>query len=184
LTGASEAFGQFSVFQQAERFGRTIFDAFYQVVVVSGRKLHGYSARVTCDNRSRLPKCLGDHKSKSFTERFLEHHIGGALEGVDLHAADAGEISEYVKVGIVGGLSIDLVQDSPCFGIVSSHCAKHSQLNFWPRFLDDAIGADDTERIFPGIKTRNLRQQWTMQIYAHFPNRAVTNFCRQLHVLG
>ena len=143
--------------EQVESLCRAIVDAFDQVVFISGRELHRYSAGMTGDHRPRFPECFGNDESESFTERLLQHYVSCTLECIDFHAADARKICEHVKVGIINGFGIDLVQNSPSLGIVSGHCAEHRELNFWPRLLHKAISFDDAERVLPGIETRHLQ---------------------------
>src|SRR6266496_3665074 len=134
-----------------------VLDTLDQVMVVPGGKLHRYSAGVAGNHGPRFPEGFGNYKPEAFPDRLLEHHVGCTLECIDLHAAHTSEICEHVKIGIVNSFGVYLVQNSPSLGIVSGHCAKHRELNFWTRLLHKTISFDDAERVLPGIETRHLQ---------------------------
>src|SRR2546422_439300 len=160
------------------------FNALHKIVFVSCGNLHGDTASAACHYRFSFPECFCHDQTETFANGFLQNHSSAALEDIDLHTPHTSHIREQIEIWILDGFKIDLVQYFPALGIVPCHGTHHRKLNIRNFLLSEPIRADNSERIFPGIEARDLKQQWPAHINAHLCDGAATDLRRQIHVLG
>src|SRR2546425_407327 len=170
--------------EEEYQFGSTVFRALHKIVFVSCGKLHGDTASAACHYRFSFPECFCHDQTETFANGFLQNHSSAALEDIDLHTPHTSHIREQIEIWILDGFKIDLVQYFPALGIVPCHGTHHRKLNIRNFLLSEPIRADNSERIFPGIEARDLKQQWPAHINAHLCDGAATDLRRQIHVLG
>src|SRR2546425_407330 len=172
------------MFEQEHQLRSTGFSALHKIVFVSCGNLHGDTASATCHYRFSFPECFCHDQTETFANGFLQNHSSAALEDIDLHTPHTSHIREQIEIWILDGLRIDLVQYFPALGIVPCHGTHHRELNIRNLLLREPVRADNSERIFPGIEARDLKQQWPAHINAHLCDGAATDLRRQIHVLG
>src|SRR5438132_4687138 len=154
----SHALAERRIAQQVEGPRRALFRTRDEVAGDAILDLDHDAAHLPRHNRDALPEAFGDHEAEPFAQRLLDHDLGCPLERVDFAVLYAVEVCEQEDVRVAAGMFFRTVQVLLALGIVVGERADHDELNLAHLFLYEAIGVDDSERVLPGIETRDLQE--------------------------
>ena len=152
----AERVGADRIGEQVDGALRALLDGVDEVAVVAVADLQLDAAGPSADHRPALPEPFAHGEAEALADRLLHHHVGDALERVDLHRTDLVEVREQVDVAVAGARGLGVVPHPEALGVVGGHRAGEDELRVGHALAHDPERLDHADRVLPRVEAADL----------------------------